>query len=62
MNLDLEDDILQSCVITHGGSIVTIKNLREVKMEVVFLTFILILSIFLGFELISKVPATSTRR
>ena len=30
MNLDLEDDILQSCVITHGGSIVneTIKNLR----------------------------------
>lgn len=27
-------------------------------MEVVFLTFILILSIFLGFELISKVPAT----
>ena len=27
-------------------------------MEVVFLTFILILSIMLGFELISKVPAT----
>ena len=27
-------------------------------MEVVFLTFILALSIFLGFELISKVPAT----
>ncbi|MCH8258526.1 MAG: NAD(P) transhydrogenase subunit alpha, partial [Proteobacteria bacterium] len=27
-------------------------------MEVVFLTFILVLSIFLGFELISKVPAT----
>ena len=27
-------------------------------MEVVFLTFILVLSIFLGFELISKVPST----
>ena len=27
-------------------------------MEIVFLTFILFLSIFLGFELISKVPAT----
>ena len=27
-------------------------------MEVIFLFFILILSIFLGFELISKVPAT----
>ena len=27
-------------------------------MEIVFLSFILVLSIFLGFELISKVPAT----
>lgn len=27
-------------------------------MEAVYLTFVLILSIFLGFELISKVPAT----
>ncbi len=27
------------------------------ELEVVFLTFILVLSIFLGFELISKVPA-----
>ncbi len=27
-------------------------------MEIVYLTFILMLSIFLGFELISKVPAT----
>ncbi len=27
-------------------------------MEVVFLIFILVLSVFLGFELISKVPAT----
>ena len=27
-------------------------------MEVVFLGFILVLSVFLGFELISKVPAT----
>ena len=27
-------------------------------MELVFLTFILMLSIFLGFELINKVPAT----
>ncbi len=27
-------------------------------MEIIFLTFILVLSIFLGFELISKVPAT----
>jgi len=27
-------------------------------MEIVFLTFILVLSVFLGFELISKVPAT----
>ncbi len=27
-------------------------------MEAVFLSFILVLSIFLGFELISKVPAT----
>ena len=27
-------------------------------MDVVFLVFILVLSIFLGFELISKVPAT----
>jgi NAD(P) transhydrogenase subunit alpha len=27
-------------------------------VDVVFLTFILVLSIFLGFELISKVPAT----
>ncbi len=27
-------------------------------MEVVFLTFILVLTMFLGFELISKVPAT----
>lgn len=27
-------------------------------MEIVFLTFILVLSIFLGFELIAKVPAT----
>jgi NAD(P) transhydrogenase subunit alpha len=27
-------------------------------MEAVFLTFILVLSIFLGFELINKVPAT----
>ncbi|MBT7371765.1 MAG: NAD(P)(+) transhydrogenase (Re/Si-specific) subunit alpha, partial [Gammaproteobacteria bacterium] len=30
-NLDLEDDILQGCVITHDGGIVneTIKNIRE---------------------------------
>ncbi len=28
------------------------------SVDVVFLTFILVLSIFLGFELISKVPAT----
>ena len=27
-------------------------------MEIIFLTFILVLSIYLGFELISKVPAT----
>ena len=27
-------------------------------METVFLTFILVLAVFLGFELISKVPAT----
>lgn len=27
-------------------------------MEIVFLTFILVLSIFLGFELITKVPST----
>jgi len=27
-------------------------------METVFLTFILVLTVFLGFELISKVPAT----
>jgi H+-translocating NAD(P) transhydrogenase subunit alpha len=27
-------------------------------MEIVFLVFILVLSVFLGFELISKVPAT----
>lgn len=27
-------------------------------MEIVFLTFILMLSIFMGFELITKVPAT----
>jgi NAD(P) transhydrogenase subunit alpha len=27
-------------------------------VEIVFLTFILVLSIFLGFELINKVPAT----
>ena len=27
-------------------------------MDIVFLTFILVLSIFLGFELINKVPAT----
>lgn len=27
-------------------------------MEIIFLTFILMLSIFLGFELIAKVPAT----
>ncbi|MFT4998432.1 MAG: NAD(P) transhydrogenase subunit alpha [Chitinophagales bacterium] len=27
-------------------------------MEIVFLTFILVLTIFLGFELINKVPAT----
>ncbi|MDA0272869.1 MAG: NAD(P) transhydrogenase subunit alpha [Proteobacteria bacterium] len=27
-------------------------------MEIVFLIFILVLSVFLGFELISKVPAT----
>ena len=27
-------------------------------MEIIFLTFILVLSVFLGFELISKVPAT----
>ena len=27
-------------------------------MDIIFLTFILVLSIFLGFELISKVPAT----
>lgn len=27
-------------------------------MELIYLTFILVLSIFLGFELISKVPAT----
>lgn len=27
-------------------------------MEIVFLTFILVLAIFLGFELINKVPAT----
>jgi proton-translocating NAD(P)+ transhydrogenase subunit alpha len=29
-----------------------------INMEIVFLTFILMLSIFLGFELITKVPAT----
>ena len=28
------------------------------EMEIVFLVFILVLSVFLGFELISKVPAT----
>lgn len=27
-------------------------------MDIIYLTFILVLSIFLGFELISKVPAT----
>jgi NAD(P) transhydrogenase subunit alpha len=27
-------------------------------MEIIFLIFILVLSVFLGFELISKVPAT----
>ncbi|MBT6246598.1 MAG: NAD(P) transhydrogenase subunit alpha [Gammaproteobacteria bacterium] len=27
-------------------------------MDIVFLTFILVLAVFLGFELISKVPAT----
>ena len=27
-------------------------------MDIIFLTFILVLSVFLGFELISKVPAT----
>ncbi len=32
--------------------------LRKENMEIVFLAFILILSIFLGFELINKVPAT----
>lgn len=31
---------------------------REDKMEAVFLTFVFVLSIFLGFELISKVPST----
>ena len=30
----------------------------RIDMEAAFLTFILMLSIFLGFELISKVPAT----
>jgi len=30
----------------------------EMEMEIVFLIFILVLSVFLGFELISKVPAT----
>ena len=55
--LDLEDDILKSCVITHDGAIVneTIKNLGgDQFMEAVFLSFILMLSIFLGFELISR--------
>ena len=30
LNLDMSDEILQGCVITHGGTIVneTIKNLR----------------------------------
>ena len=32
--------------------------LRQEIMEIVFLAFILILTIFLGFELINKVPAT----
>ena len=37
----------------------TSNHSHKVKpVEVVFLTFILVLSIFLGFELISKVPAT----
>jgi NAD(P) transhydrogenase subunit alpha len=31
---------------------------EAIDMEIVFLTFILMLSIFLGFELITKVPAT----
>jgi NAD(P) transhydrogenase subunit alpha len=31
---------------------------EEADMSIVFLTFILMLSIFLGFELITKVPAT----
>ena len=31
-------------------------------MEAVFLAMVLMLSIFLGFELISKVPATYTLR
>ncbi len=60
-NLDLEDDILQGCLITHGGEIVNgnIKNnTPEGTVELVFLSFILVLSIFLGFELIAKVPAT----
>jgi NAD(P) transhydrogenase subunit alpha len=61
--LDLENDILPGCVITHDGAVVneTIKNILEgasLIMEAVFLTFILMLSIFLGFELINKVPAT----
>ena len=61
--LDLENDILPGCVITHGGAVVhpTIKEIIEGATDMSgaeYLLFILMLSIFLGFELINKVPAT----
>ena len=61
--LDMENDILPGCVITHGGAAVhpTIKNLMEGKLDGCFISSIYFDALgLLGFELINKVPALHT--
>jgi len=54
--------LFTTAILTFGSTIVVFADdggsTSEVNMTPIFLAFILALSIFLGFELIAKVPAT----
>ncbi len=62
LKLDWDDEIIQGCVITHEGEIRNemIKKLQKsvgVSNMLVMLLFVFVLAMFLGFELITKVPS-----
>ena len=70
LNLDFEDEVTKATVITHGGAVVSeaVKKLLEpaaagrwrprVSTELLTSLAIFVLAILVGFEVISKVPAT----